>query len=157
MGRFATGVTVVSAAVEGRVQCMTANAFMSASLEPPLCVISVGRKSRMHDFLVRAGRFAVNVLAEHQEEYSRHFSGWLVAGLAPEFEFVGETPLLADRLAAIAARVTDTHPCGDHTLFVGEIFHMSADERRKPLLYYGGRYAALVHPSGLSMPTPEFW
>jgi flavin reductase (DIM6/NTAB) family NADH-FMN oxidoreductase RutF len=157
MGRFATGVTVVSASLEGQVHCMTANAFMSGSLEPPLCVISVGRAARMHDVLARARHFAVSVLAEHQEQYSRHFSGRLVEGFAPSFEYAGEIPLLADRLAAIAARVKEVHPCGDHSLFVGEILHMSAEGLRKPLVFYGGRYAALVHPAGLSLPTPEFW
>jgi len=157
MGRFATGVTVVSASLEEQVHCMTANAFMSGSLEPPLCVISVGKAARMHDVLTRARHFAVSLLAEHQEEYSRHFSGRLVEGFAPPFEYLGEVPLLADRLAAIAARVAAIHPCGDHSLFVGEIFHMSAEERRKPLVFYGGRYATLVHPADLAVPTPEFW
>lgn len=158
MGRFATGVTVLSTALEGRLQCMTANAFMSGSLEPPLCVISVAKKARMHDVLVRAQHFAINILGEDQEKYSRHFSGCPVEGLEPSFEYVDETPLLVGRVAAIAARVVAIHPCGDHSLFVGAIFHMSALEHGKPLVFHRGHYAALAHPARLDhLPTPEFW
>lgn len=157
MSRFATGVTVVSAVLEGRVHCMTANAFMSGSLVPPLCVISVARAARMHDILAQARHFAVSVLAEHQEKYSRHFGGRPVERLTPSFDYVGETPLLADRLAAIAARVTAIHPCGDHSLFVGEIFHMDAVDHGKPLVFYGSRYASLVQRPGRPHPVPEFW
>lgn len=148
MGRFATGVTVVSTALEGRVHCMTANAFMSGSLKPMLCVISVARGARMHDILAQTGHFGVNVLSEEQEKTSRHFGGQPVEGFMPEFAYEGDTPLLADRIAAIAARVTATHPCGDHSLFVGEIFHMSAVRHGKPLVYYGGHYAGLAHRAG---------
>jgi flavin reductase (DIM6/NTAB) family NADH-FMN oxidoreductase RutF len=158
MGRFATGVTVVSTALEGKVHCMTANAFMSGSLEPPLCVISVAKKARMHDVLVWAQHFAINILGEDQEKYSRHFSGCPVEGLSPSFEYVDETPLLVGRVAAIAARVAATHACGDHSLFVGAIFHMSALAHGKPLVFHRGHYAALAHPARLDLlPTPEFW
>ncbi len=158
MGCFATGVTVVSTALEGRVQCMTANAFMSGSLEPPLCVISVAKKARMHDTLSRARHFAVNILGEDQEKYSQHFAGRPVEGLQPSFEYVDETPLLVGRIAAITAQVTEIQPCGDHSLFIGRIFHMSALEHGKPLVFHRGHYAALSHPRRLDqLPTPEFW
>jgi flavin reductase (DIM6/NTAB) family NADH-FMN oxidoreductase RutF len=157
MGRFATGVTVVSTAHEGQIHCMTANAFMSGSLKPPLCVISVAKKSQMHGLLVRARRFAVSMLGENQEKYSRHFGGRAIQGWAPSFEFVGETPLLAERIGAIVARVRAVHPCGDHSLFVGKIVHMSAAHEERPLVYHAGRYAALAHPRGLDLPTTEFW
>jgi hypothetical protein len=62
MASFATGVTVITTRVRGEVRGMTANAFMSGSLDPPLCVISVGVKARMHGFLMEAGHFGVNIL-----------------------------------------------------------------------------------------------
>ena len=158
MGCFATGVTVVSVALDGKVHCMTANAFMSGSLEPPLCVISVAKKARLHDALARSRHFAVNILGEDQEKYSRHFAGRPVEGLEPCFEYVDEVPLLVGRIAAVAARVEAVHPCGDHSLFVGRIFHMSALEHGKPLVFYRGHYAALAHPARLDhLQTPEFW
>jgi flavin reductase (DIM6/NTAB) family NADH-FMN oxidoreductase RutF len=157
MGRFATGMTVVSSTLDGRVYCMTANAFMSGSLEPPLCVIAVGCNTRMHAVLTQARHFGVSVLADDHEKYSRHFGGRPIDKLQAAFEHVDETPLLADRLAGIAARVTDTYPCGDHSLFVGGIFYMNAKAHGKPLVFYGGHYAVLVRRPGLDVPIPEFW
>ena len=157
MSRFTTGMTVVSATLDGRVYCMTANAFMSGSLEPPLCVIAIGCKTRMHAVLAQARHFAVSVLADDQEKYSRHFGGRPIDSLDAAFEQVDGTPLLAERLAGIAARVTDTHPCGDHSLFIGEIFYMNARPHGKPLVFYDGRYAALVRRTSLAVPVPEFW
>lgn len=157
MSRFATGMTVVSSVLDGRVYCMTANAFMSGSLEPPLCVIAVGRKTRMHAVLTQTRHFGVSVLADEHEKYSRHFGGRPVDKLHAAFEHVDETPLLADRLAGIAASVTDTYPCGDHSLFVGGIFYMNAKPHGKPLIYYDGHYAALVRRPGPDLPIPEFW
>jgi flavin reductase len=157
MSRFTTGMTVVTSALDGRVHCMTANAFMSGSLEPPLCVIAIGCKARMHAALMQARHFGVNMLADDQEEYSRHFGGRPIDSLDAAFEQVDGTPLLAERLAGIAARVTDTHPCGDHSLFIGEIFYMNAKAHGKPLVFYDGHYAALVRRPGPAAPVPEFW
>jgi flavin reductase len=157
MSRFATGMTVVSTALDARVHCMTANAFMSGSLEPPLCVIAIGCKARMHAALTQARHFAVNVLADDQEKLSRHFGGRPIDSLHAAFEDVDGTPLLAERLAGIAARVIDTHPCGDHSLFIGEIFYMNAQAHGKPLVFYDGHYVALVRRPGLAVAVPEFW
>ena len=157
MGRFATGMTVVSADLDGRVHCMTLNAFMSGSLEPPLCVIAVGCNTRMHAVLTQAGQFGVSVLADEHEKYSRHFGGRPIDRLQAAFEHVDGTPLLADRLAGIGARVIDTFPCGDHSLFVAEICYMNAKPHGKPLIFYGGHYAAIVRRPGPAPPIPEFW
>jgi flavin reductase len=152
MGRFATGMTVVSADLDGRVHCMTANAFMSGSLEPPLCVIAVGCKTRMHAVLTQVRDFALSVLADDQEKYRQHFGGRPIDNLHTAFEHVDGTPLLANRLAGIAARVIDTHPCGDHSLFIAEIFYMNAKAHGKPLVFYDGHYAAIVRRPGLDLP-----
>ena len=80
MASFVTGVTVITTQVRGEIRGMTANAFMSGSLEPPLCVISVGKKARMHAFLLEAGHFGVNTLARGQEALIGHFAGRPVEG-----------------------------------------------------------------------------
>lgn len=157
MGRFATGVTVIATAAGGKVHGMTANAFMSGSLEPPLCLISVARKARMHEFLERAGHFSVNMLRHDQERLSQHFAGQPVEGLSVPFDYVGKTPILAGGLATIAADIIARHECGDHSLFIGRIFHLEAHEG-EPLLFFSGRYASLVRrPAGETLPNPEFW
>ena len=89
MASFVTGVTVVTTQVRGEIRGMTANAFMSGSLDPPLCVISVALKARMHGFLVEAGHFGVNILARGQEPLIGHFSGRPVEGIDPQYQYAG--------------------------------------------------------------------
>jgi len=144
MSSFATGVTVISTEIRGEIRGMTANAFMSGSLDPPLCVISVGTRARLHPCLIEAGHFGVSILAKDQEKLSTHFSGGPVADLAPEFLRVGRTPLLANASAIIAAGVVARHDCGDHTLFIGRIVHLTAFAR-PPLVVHEGRYASLSY------------
>src|SRR5580698_4972787 len=122
MASFVTGVTVVTTQVRGEIRGMTANAFMSGSLEPPLCVVSVGKKARMHAFLLESGHFGVNILARGQEALIGHFAGRPVEGIDPKYEYAGDTPLFAHAISSIAAKVMARHECGDHSLFIGHIF-----------------------------------
>lgn len=144
MGSFATGVTVITTEVSGQVRGMTANAFMSGSLEPPLCVISVATRARIHPMLVEAGHFGVSILAKDQERLSTHFAGGPAADAAPEFVRIGRTPLLANASATIAADVLARHDCGDHSIFIGHILHLEAFARA-PLIVHEGRYASLTY------------
>jgi flavin reductase (DIM6/NTAB) family NADH-FMN oxidoreductase RutF len=157
MGRFATGVTVITTTLEDQVYGMTANAFMAGSLEPMLCVISVSRGAQMHDRLVRSGHFGVSVLSEWQPHLSAHFGGRRLDKLRPEFTFLGTTPVLARAIASVAATIASTAECGDHTLFVGRIDHLDTSPGR-PLLFYGGRYARVDSSNGGEpVDPPEFW
>ena len=142
MGRFATGVTVVTAEASDEVRGMTANAFLSASLEPPLCVVSVGLKAHMHTHLVEAQRFAVNILAADQEALATHFAGRPDPGLSVSFETVNGVPTLAKSHARLVADLQDTHVSGDHTLFIGHVRYMGIGDG-EPLLYYRGRFGSL--------------
>ena len=156
MGRFASGVTIIVADVAGDVRGMTANAFMSGSLEPPLCVVSVAKRAHMHGHLVAAGRFSVNILAAGQEDLATHFAGRPVAGLKVAFGSLAGVAAIGGTTAAIAAEVGAQHDCGDHTIFIGRIVSMMADER-PPLLYHASRFAALVPLREESPSLPEFW
>jgi flavin reductase (DIM6/NTAB) family NADH-FMN oxidoreductase RutF len=156
MGRFATGVTVITARAHGEVRGMTANAFMSGSLEPPLCIISVTKRAHMHAQLEAAGAFAVNILTVGQENYANHFAGRPIPDLHPPFADVDGVPTLADASARIVAELASTTDCGDHTIFIGHIRWMAADDR-PPLLYHAGRFAYLVPAHGEDVPHPEFW
>jgi flavin reductase (DIM6/NTAB) family NADH-FMN oxidoreductase RutF len=158
MASFVTGVTIVTTQTRGEVRGMTANAFMSGSLDPPLCVISVGRKARMHAFLIEAGHFGVNILARGQESLIGHFSGRPVEGIAPQYEYAGSTPLLAHATATIAAKVIAQHACGDHSLFVGHIFALQHYDGVTPIVLHLGRLASLVHAHEQTIwPTLDFW
>lgn len=153
MGSFATGVTVVTVSLPEGVRGMTANAFMSGSLDPPLVVISVGRQTSMHAHLLRASSFGVSVLSAGQLDVAAHFGGKPVEGLTASFVFTDGTPTLADAVATMTATVADQHACGDHTLFIGRIQQMVGSDR-VPLLFHGGRYASLVPDSTLP-PAPD--
>ena len=142
MGRFATGVTVITAEAEGGVRGMTANAFMSGSLSPPLCIVSVAKKARLHAALDRAGHFGVSMLAEGQEAISQHFAGQGLEQPDVLFEHMGGVPLLAGVSAAIAAEIVARHDCGDHSLFIGHILGLRDDER-PPLVFHAGKYATV--------------
>ncbi len=156
MGRFASGVTVITAQNGSEVRGMTASAFMSGSLEPPLCVVAVAKRAHMHTLLLQADRFGVNILAEDQEALSIHFAGRRIPGLSPEFDYVDRVPLLSDPCARMAAEIVARHDCGDHTLFIGRILHMEADDRA-PLAYHAGRYGGIVYNEDEEGSIPEFW
>jgi flavin reductase (DIM6/NTAB) family NADH-FMN oxidoreductase RutF len=157
MSRFATGVTVITAEHQGETRGMTANAFMSGSLEPPLCVVSIAKRAHMHAAMLAARHFGVNILAEDQMEVSEHFAGRLNPRLAVGFDMMGPAPVLAVASARVAAEIAAHHDCGDHTIFIGHILKLDSSDR-PPLLYHAGRYHGLDagrgHPG---VGAPEFW
>ena len=157
MGRFATGVTVITAEAEGGVRGMTANAFMSGSLSPPLCIVSVATKARLHKALNDVGHFGVSMLAQGQEAISQHFAGQGVSQPDVLFEHMNGVPVLANVCAAIAAEIVARHDCGDHSLFIGHIVGMRDDER-PPLVFHGGKYATVHYRKEKAAdPWIDFW
>jgi flavin reductase (DIM6/NTAB) family NADH-FMN oxidoreductase RutF len=141
MGRFATGVTVVTTTDREVIHGMTANAFLSVSLHPPLVLVSLGR-CRMSEMLPRAGRYGVSVLAHDQEHFAAHFAAQRVSPVEPAFVWHHGLPLLSGALAHIACRVVDVHPAGDHVLWIGEVEHLHHRDG-EPLLFYTGRFGTL--------------
>jgi len=158
MASFVTGVTVVTTQSRGEVRGMTANAFMSGSLDPPLCVISVALTARMHGYLVEAGHFGVNILARGQESLIGHFSGRPVEGIDLKYEYADKTPLFAHAHATMAAKVIARHACGDHSIFIGHIFAMRHFDGALPIVLHVGRLAALRHAQeSRADPILSFW
>ena len=141
MGRFASGVTVVSTEHGGSVHGMTANAFLSVSLEPALVLVSVDHRAKMYELLEQTGSYGVSMLSAEQQTHSDHFAG-RETGLEPEFEVLGGVPVLRGALAQLTTRVVDAHRAGDHTLFIGEVQQLVYAEGA-PLLYFQGKYGRL--------------
>lgn len=141
MGKFATGVTVVTTAYQGEPYGMTANAFMSVSLDPKLVVVSIGEKAKFLDKIMATQKFGVSILAEKQEGYSRIFSGQS-QGTA-EFNWLADLPVLDGSLAQIACEVVSTHVEGDHTLFIGKVLDIHLEDH-DPLLFFEGKYQKLM-------------
>jgi flavin reductase (DIM6/NTAB) family NADH-FMN oxidoreductase RutF len=145
LGRFATGVTVVTARDTDSVDHgLTVNSFTSLSLAPPLVLVCIDHEASLHPAMTACSHFAINILASEQEALARRFA-------APEtdrFEGVGFTrgvcgaPILDDVLAYLECRATRSIPGGDHTIFIGEVEH--AETRSAgPLLFYRGGYAQI--------------
>lgn len=141
MGKFATGVTVLTTVNEGAPHGMTANAFMSVSLDPKLVVISIGHKARFLEKVSASQKFGVSILADDQEQYSRIFAGQTEG--SPEFVNLAGIPVLHGAVARIACEVVSTHIEGDHTLFIGRVLDIQLEEKN-PLLFFGGKYRKLV-------------
>jgi flavin reductase (DIM6/NTAB) family NADH-FMN oxidoreductase RutF len=157
MGRFATGITVITTVLDDAVFGMTANAFMAGSLVPPLCVISIGCNAQMHERLKASRRFGVSFLNEEQQHLSGHFAGRIFEGLEPDFAEIDGMPVLNRAVATLAADVVSTAACGDHTLFIGQISHMKLGSGM-PLLFHGGRYATVRRAEGAEeIEAPAFW
>lgn len=146
LGRFATGITVVTAVDgDGRDAGMTVSAFSSVSLRPPLVQVCIDKAASMYGVLLQAERFGVNILAAEQEALSRRFAA---VESTHRFDGVGYergesgVVLLDDALGHLECTVRARHDAGDHTLFIGEVERAAAGDGR-PMLYYRGGYAQL--------------
>jgi flavin reductase (DIM6/NTAB) family NADH-FMN oxidoreductase RutF len=148
LGRFATGVTVVTALdPAGRPAGMTASALASVSLEPPLLLVCVGQNAEFHRTISQAPRFALNVLAADQEPLSRLFAAKGVDQFASVAYRPGPdgVPLLDGVVARIVCERTGRHEAGDHTVFFGLVIAGEAFDRA-PLLYFRSRYTSTQDP-----------
>lgn len=142
MGKFATGVTVITTCLQGEVHGMTANAFVSVSLDPRLILVSISKNAKMLETMKESGAFAVSVLSQEQKEMSVYFAGQAQERREIEFTWVNDMPVLPNSLAALVCDVYDAHAAGDHTLFIGKVNHITTHEL-EPLLFFGGNYRML--------------
>jgi len=144
LGRFCTGVTVLTAHDGPEVHGMTANAFMSVSLDPPLVVVSIDRNAHMHSLMGKGTKYGVSVLSHEQQPLSDYFAKrWTGEPPGFEIEYVVGTPLIKGAVAHLAAEVIDDYWGGDHTLFLGIVGYTRWEDTR-PLLFFGGKYLQLT-------------
>ena len=174
MGQFATGVTVVTACVQGKPAGITVNAFCSVSLDPPLVLVCIDLISHTLPFIRESGSFAVNILTDEQEHLSRCFAGSTQERYEhfcyADFHTAATgAPIIDDSLAFIDARVVAEYPGGDHVIFLGQVEAMGinghmvfdgeevqhqatfddnqdndARSDKEPLAYYRGKYRHLA-------------
>jgi flavin reductase (DIM6/NTAB) family NADH-FMN oxidoreductase RutF len=158
LGRFATGVTVLTArSADGRRYGMTANAVASVSLHPPLVLVCVDHTRDIHDILLATTEFALSVLGEDQEALSRRFAedeDDRFAGV-PLLEGPYGLPLVADAVAHIVCAKRDAVTAGDHTIFLGLVTSGRAFDR-PPLTYFRAAYGrfAQASPPGPRQSSP---
>lgn len=150
VGRFTTGVTVVTTRAAGIDHAMTASAFTSVSLDPPLVLVCIEREARFHDAVTTAGVWSVNVL----DGSARAVSAWLATRGRPLHDQLDRVPhrrgpltgtaQLDQSLATLECRTSALHDGGDHTIVVGEVLGAQLiEEQRAALVYYRGRYGQL--------------
>ncbi len=151
LAQFATGVVLVTSDDDGEDAAMTASAFLSLSLDPPLVLLSVRTGSRMHGVLTRQPYWAASVLAAGQQPVAARFAAaqrpsdrLLFADLAHHRGPCTGAVILDHALATVECRTEQVIPAGDHTLFIGRVL---AAERRNPdapaLLHFRSRYRIL--------------
>ncbi|MCQ4162847.1 flavin reductase family protein [Roseomonas sp. GC11] len=144
MRRFASTVTVITAADHARRHGMTATAVTSLSMDPPSLLVCIHRQTLLHDIVMRAPRFCVNVLHPAQIPVSAAFSG----GTPPERRFDDEAwqqsaegvPFLRGAQANLFCRKAAAIPYGTHLILVGEVDQVEQGEITAPLLYHDAGY-----------------
>lgn len=152
LGRFATGVTVITVETANReIHGMTASAFCSVSLRPPLVLVCVDRLAETYLHLHERHQFGVSILREEQEALSEFFAD---PERNPDAAYrlgikyhpmKSGIPVLDNALGNLDCSVVSAHEAGDHTIFVGAVREVIVDEGA-PLLYFRGRYRMCAVP-----------
>lgn len=145
MGRFATGVTVVTTGRAPNCSGLTANAVASLSLNPPLVLVAVEKNAHSHQYIAESRCFAINLLTAEQEAISKRFArrGPKDFSDLETTTAVTGAPILDGTLGYVDCRLVEIVPGGDHDIFIGEIVAGEAREGH-PLLYFQGRYRQLA-------------
>ncbi len=147
LGRFATGVTIVTAIdMDGHPIGLTVNSFSAVSLDPALVLWCLDNSSHNLAAFRKASHFAVNILAADQQEISNRFATWPAdrfAGLVWQ-PGAGGAPLFPGCCATFEVANETDHAAGDHTIFIGRIERFTETPDLAPLLFHAGRYASLA-------------
>lgn len=139
MGRFATGVTVITASDGTENYGMTANAFMSVSLEPKLITISIDNKANILDKIKLSNQFAVSFLSEEQQDISMHFAGQKQKEEPIDFDEIEGVPAIRGSLASVVCDVDQSIIVGDHTIYIGKVLDLKLSDGQ-PLAFFCGKY-----------------
>lgn len=139
MGQFATGVTVITTLNDAEPHGMTANGFMSISLDPELVAISIGHKAATLDKIKASNMFGVSILKYEQIDVSKRFAGQIQVDSPFEFEYVENFPLIPNSIMRTVCEVVEQVEAGDHTIFLGKPKLIEVNEG-DPLLFYQGKY-----------------
>jgi len=146
LGRFATGVCVITAAPEGFEPFgMTVNSFSSLSLDPPLVLWSIQKNSDCMAAFDAADGYCVNVLSADQQALSNRFAKKDAHGIgdAPHRTGASGLPVLAGCLASFECKMSARHDGGDHIILVGQVEQLSVGDASQPLVFFEGKYREL--------------
>jgi flavin reductase len=150
LGAFATGVTVITSRGEEHSYGMTANAFSSLSLDPPLVLVCVISGTTGAATIESNRNFAVNILGAHQEPISRYFAsrdrpqGATAFDEIPHRESATGCPIIDGVAGYLDCRLAAAHEAGDHVIYVGEVLALGYDSDVEPLVFHGGSYCKVA-------------
>ncbi|HTW77358.1 MAG TPA: flavin reductase family protein [Thermoplasmata archaeon] len=159
MGRWATGVSVVTATADGADAGLTVNSLASISLAPPTVLVSLTQDADTLAVIARSGGFAVSFLAADQRALSERFARTIPA--AEKFAGVGVhrgprgAPILDGHVGALECRVTERRAVHDHALVLGEVHHVETGRDALPLVFFRSGYAEADGPDRLRLPLPR--
>lgn len=152
MASFAAGVTIVTTIdADGAPHALTATAFSSVSVSPPLCLICIDRRARTHQPFLRNGCFAINILSAGQEALSAQFAAPIAdrfAGVSWRPGEMTRCPIIPGALAYMECHVVEVHSGGDHDIFLGQVGSVHVADG-VPLVYWRGSYSSLPPSSPL--------
>lgn len=150
MRRYPATVNIVTSRLNETDHGMTATSVTSVSMDPPSMLVCLNKQTYLHEMLLCQPAFAVNVLAQHQQELSNAFSGKLDAqarfALGQWQRHPAGVLTLSDAHARVICRRAAAIPYGTHTLFIGEVVDVAMAEESRPLLYEDARYCG-SHPA----------
>ena len=142
-GAFATGVTLVTTRLGERDHGMTANAFMSISLDPPLIAVSIGRHAKMLPLISQAGRYAVSILRSGGEDVALHFAGRPDDAITDPLTEIDGLPVARSACATFTTDVEREIDAGDHMIFLGRVRTLQTDPDAHPLTFHRGKFGRL--------------
>lgn len=147
LGRFATGVTVITATSGGEPVGMTCQSFSSVSLTPPLVLFCPAKTSRAWPLIRKSGKFAINLLAEGQEGISNTMATKGIdkfADVSWQPSPITGSPLIDGTLGYIDCSVHAVHEAGDHYIVVGLVKELESKQATEPLIFSQGKYRSLA-------------
>jgi flavin reductase (DIM6/NTAB) family NADH-FMN oxidoreductase RutF len=143
MGKFATGITVVSLQDEATPIGMTVNAFMSISLKPKLIAISIDEAASMYDKLNETEKFGVSILSDKQKEYSMIYARQKQQVEEIPFTELDGVPVIKDAIVTLACKVDKKVRAGDHLIYIAEVTDLTVQDE-EPTIFFGGKYRELI-------------
>ncbi|GAA3613345.1 hypothetical protein GCM10022419_118100 [Nonomuraea rosea] len=148
LAQWPSGVVIVTTGAGGRRHGMTASAFSSVSLDPPMVLVCLARGTRTHDLVAEHGTYAVSILGKDQAALGRRFAGPDADRFSGAGWQAGQTgsPVLTDSVGWLDCRVAHAYPGGDHTIFVGEVLGTATPRRVAPVLFHSRAWSQLADP-----------
>ena len=150
LGHFPTGVVVVSGLSDGAPVGLTVQSFMALSLQPPMILLSIDRKSTSWPLIAESGKLAVNVMAQDQQDVTLRLAKSGTDKFAEIRWAAGPqtgAPLIEGCQAWIEAQVARIHDGGDHVIVTADVLSLRADSRSQPLLFYRSAFRQLDQPT----------